>query len=102
MATEAHRAPGAWLDAVEQLGSGEKPRDILGAGDQATEYLLMAMRLAEGLSMARYEALAGRPVDEAALARLQDWNMVRRADGHVMATREGRPVLNAILRELAA
>lgn len=101
VATEAHRQPGAWLDAVEQHGSGESGRDVLGPEDQATEYLLMSMRLAEGLSAARYERLAGRPLDAAALQRLQDWGMVEVRDGQVMATRAGRPVLNAILRELA-
>ncbi|WP_232816458.1 radical SAM family heme chaperone HemW [Paracoccus zhejiangensis] len=101
VATEAHRQPGAWLAAVEERGSGESERSVLSFEDQATEYLLMSMRLAEGLSAARYEQLAGRPLDAAALERLQDWGMVTVRDGRVMATQAGRPVLNAILRELA-
>ncbi|MFV0300049.1 MAG: radical SAM family heme chaperone HemW [Paracoccus sp. (in: a-proteobacteria)] len=101
VATEAHRQPGAWLTAVEDGGSGESERNPLTAGDQATEYLLMSMRLAEGMSAARYRRLAGRPLDAAALERLQDWGMAEIRDGRVRATRAGRPVLNAILRELA-
>lgn len=102
MATEALRAPGAWLNAVEAQGTGELPREFIPAGEQATEYLLMAMRLNEGLDEARYARLAGQPLDEAAIASLQDLGMVSRAEGRVRATDAGRPVLNAILRELAA
>lgn len=101
VATEAWRAPGAWLEAVENKGSGEVERVPLSAGDQATEYLLMSMRLREGMSMARYERLAGQTLDPAAIERLQDWGMVEQKDGQIAATRAGRPVLNAILRELA-
>lgn len=102
MATEAHRAPGAWLDAVERNGTGELPRALLPLEDQAVEYLLMVMRLAEGLDEARYERLAGRPLDANALIRLEEWGVVGRGDGRLWASPAGRPVLNAILRELAA
>lgn len=102
LATEAVRAPGGWLDAVEQAGSGEIPRTLLTTEDQATEYLLMSMRLAEGMSIERYQRLAGKPLDTNALERLQDWGMADVTNGYVVATRAGRPVLNAILRELAA
>ncbi|TRW98780.1 coproporphyrinogen III oxidase [Paracoccus sp. M683] len=102
VATEALRAPGEWLAAVEQSGSGDVDRVNLSAEDQATEYLLMSMRLAEGMSIARFERIGGVPLDPKALERLQDWGMIKLAGGHVIATRAGRPVLNAILRELAA
>ena len=102
MATEALRAPGAWLNAVEAQGTGELPREFIPASEQATEYLLMAMRLNEGLDEARYARLSGQPLDEAAIASLQDLGMVSRAEGRLCATDTGRPVLNAILRELAA
>ncbi|MDO5631898.1 MAG: radical SAM family heme chaperone HemW [Paracoccus sp. (in: a-proteobacteria)] len=100
-ATEAHRAPGAWLDAVETQGSGEVAREMLGYTDQATEYLLMAMRLAEGLDMDRYAQLAGAPLNADRIAELIDLGMVETDSARLWATRDGRPVLNAILRELA-
>lgn len=102
MATEAHRAPGAWLDAVERSGTGELPRMLVPASEQALEYLLMSLRLSEGLDEARYERLAGHGLDEAAIAGLEDLGMIRRAGGRLIATAAGKPVLNAILRELAA
>ena len=101
VATEAHRAPGVWLDAVEGRGNGECDRQLLTAGDQATEYLLMSMRLAEGMDCTRYAALAGAPLDAGRVAALVDLGMVEAEGSRVRATAAGRPVLNAILRELA-
>ncbi|MDT8281170.1 MAG: coproporphyrinogen III oxidase, partial [Erythrobacter sp.] len=60
-ATEAWRAPGKWLDAVA-TGSGESLRDPLPLAEQATEYLLMGLRLREGIDMARHARLAGAPL----------------------------------------
>lgn len=102
MATEAHRMPGAWLQAVETTGTGEVPRDAIPAHEQATEYLLMSLRLTEGLDEARYAALSGKPLEEHAVTSLIDMGMIDRRDGRIRATAQGRPVLNAILRELAA
>ncbi|MFV0382504.1 radical SAM family heme chaperone HemW [Paracoccus sp. (in: a-proteobacteria)] len=102
VATEALRAPGAWLRAVETAGSGEMERVTLGREDRALEYLLMAMRLSEGLDMNRFQHLAGHPLDPEAVSRLADWGMVQQGNGRLRATTAGRPVLNAILRELAA
>ena len=99
--TEALRAPEAWLRAVEQQGSGELSREVLSRHDQAVEYLLMSMRLAEGMDMARFAALNGAPLDGAAVESLLDLALVQVNGGRIMATRTGRPVLNAILRELA-
>ncbi|MBU2957248.1 radical SAM family heme chaperone HemW [Paracoccus sp. C2R09] len=101
VATEAHRVPGEWLNAVETAGTGELPRAFIPRSEQATEYLLMSMRLAEGLDEARFAALAGQSLDEGSIGNLQDLGMVTRSDGRIRATADGRPVLNAILRELA-
>lgn len=101
-ATEAHRTPGAWLQSVESRGTGESLRELVPMVEQATEYLLMSLRLNEGLDEARYARLAGAPLDQGAVGRLADLGMVERAGGRLRATLAGRPLLNAILRELAA
>lgn len=101
-ATEAHHAPGAWLQAVERDGTGESLRALIPADEQAIEYLLMSMRLAEGMDEARYARLAGAPLSARAVADLEGLGMVRHQAGRLATTETGRPVLNAILRELAA
>ncbi|GAB4381904.1 radical SAM family heme chaperone HemW [Albidovulum sp.] len=100
-ATEAPRAPEAWLRAVEENGSGEAPRQPLPAREQATEYLMMALRLREGMDLARYRALAGTPPDAAAIAGLERLGLVTAAGGRLAATAAGRAVLDAVIRELA-
>ncbi len=100
-AIESPRAPGEWLSMVETTGAGERPRVAIPIEEQATEYLLMAMRLAEGLDVARFERLSGGPMDQATIARLQALGFVEATGGRVRATAQGRPVLNAILRDLA-
>lgn len=99
-ATEAHRAPGAWLATVQE-GSGELPHNLISADEQATEYLLMSMRLTEGMEIGRFERLAGRGLDPARLATLFELGMIEAGEGRLRTTAAGRPLLNAILRELA-
>ncbi|MFB9222007.1 radical SAM family heme chaperone HemW [Paracoccus cavernae] len=101
-ATEAHRAPGEWLAAVDSHGHGESLREALPLDDRALEYLLMSMRLSEGMEIARYEALAGSALPEGRVADLLQLGLIEVAQGRVRATDQGRPVLNGILRELAA
>jgi len=100
-ATEAWRAPGKWLDAVAK-GTGESLCAPLSREEQATEHLLMGLRLTEGVDMARHAALAGKPLDAGRLRHLQEIGMVDVAGGRLRTTGAGRPVLNAVLRELLA
>lgn len=99
-ATEAHRAPGEWLAAVEQRGNGDSLRDLLTLPDRAVEYLLMSLRLAEGMEIPRYLAHGAR-LPQRQLADLIGLGLVTHQGDRLAATATGRPVLNAILRELA-
>ena len=99
-ATEAFRAPGEWLAAVEARGSGDSLREVLTLSDRALEYLLMSMRLTEGMDTARYLA-HGAELPQARVADLLGLGLVTRDGARLAATEAGRPVLNAILRELA-
>lgn len=98
-ATETHRAPGAWLNAVSK-GSGESLCQMLPQEDTAVEYMMMSMRLAEGLDIHRYQNLAGAELPQDRIEHLVDLDMVTISDQRIKATDQGRAVLNAILREL--
>lgn len=99
-ATVAPKAPGAWLALVEAGRAGEEPREPVLPAEQATEYLLMSLRLSEGTDMLRYEALAGAALDAAKLADLGELGLINVDDGRLRATPSGRAVLNGVLREL--
>ncbi len=100
VATETPKTPAVWLEQVESMGDGETLRDTLTAADQANEYLMMCLRLKEGLDMGRYATLAGQPLSDATIVALEDIGMVRRTGPRLAATRDGRAVLNAVIREL--
>jgi len=99
-ATESPKAPLPWLLQVERHGAGEVPRVGVPMAEQAVEYLMMSLRLTEGTDMARYEFLAGHPLDDNTINGLEDLGLLFRAGGRLIATPQGRMVLNALLREL--
>lgn len=99
MATDAERTPGKWLHAVEGLAPLETrhPIDPL---DQAGEYLMMGLRVSDGLDKSRYENMAGQPLNADKLRYLTEIGMIRETRHSVQVTEEGRMVLNAIIKEL--
>lgn len=98
-ATETYLNPQRWLDAAS-CGSGEKERAALSREDQASEYLMMGLRVTGGLDIDRYMGISGHPLPQDPLGHLQDIGMVQMLDGRLMATTDGRAVLNAVIREL--
>lgn len=99
-ATESLKQPSAWLDAVEKRGTGELPRDEITSSARAQEYVLMSMRLAEGMDLARLEALSGYAPTSAAIAELSELNLIVAGSGRVQATAQGRMILNSVIRRL--
>ncbi|MCO8143740.1 radical SAM family heme chaperone HemW [Rhodovulum tesquicola] len=99
-ATETPLAPAEWLDRVARDGHGEAPRTALSPQEQATEYLMMGMRLTEGLSLVRYQRLAGQPLDASRIAGLEALGLIRCEGDRLRTTDAGRAVLNAVIREL--
>jgi oxygen-independent coproporphyrinogen-3 oxidase len=61
---------------------------------------MMSLRLAEGMDEARYERLAGRPLDERAVQNLIDLGMIARENGKIVVQDQGFMILNAVLAEL--
>ena len=57
--------------ASRATGMARVTDDVLMREEIADEFLLMGLRLAEGIDPARYATLAGRPLDEARIATLR-------------------------------
>jgi oxygen-independent coproporphyrinogen-3 oxidase len=88
---------------VENSGHGLTVDEPLTRGERADEFLLMGLRLAEGIDPARFAQLAGRPLDPDRIAMLREHCFVETtAAGRLRVTREGFPVLDAIVADLAA
>ncbi len=99
-ATDTLRSPLDWLTQVETSGNGERNCEPISPHDQATEYLMMSMRLTEGSSQSRFAALSGQQLNPVVLDQLESDGFIFRNGDLVGATGRGRPLLNAVLREL--
>ena len=102
-ATATEKRPEAWLARVESAGHGLVTDDALTREEMADEFLLMGLRLAEGIDPARYAMLAGRSLDETRVAALHEHGLVETtADGRLRVSLPGFPVLDAVVADLAA
>ena len=99
LATVAYSNPQRWLDGVAN-GTAEKPRAPLSRSEQATEFLLMGLRLKEGVDLARYAAIAGHEIDEDAVKHLEDLGMATRTKNRLIVSDQGVIVLNAVIETL--
>jgi len=100
-AIESPKAPVAWLARIEKSGSGETVREALRPADRALEYLMMSLRLSEGMSLSRYADFDGKPIKASKIKDLQDIGMVEQMQDRLRATPNGRMVLNAVITELS-
>ena len=102
-ATATEKRPESWLARVESDGHGLITDDLLTREEMADEFLLMGLRLAEGIDPLRYAALAGRPLDEARIETLRENGLLETtAAGRLRVTLPGFPVLDAVVADLAA
>lgn len=96
-ATEAPSNPKRWLEELRQL-----PPVALTGEDQANEFLLMGLRLTEGVDLTRFEALSGRSVGSDTLDNLSELGFLDQRGRIISVTEQGVSVLNGVLRELLA
>ena len=102
-ATATERRPEDWLERVEAAGHGLIVDDPLTRAQEGDEFLLMGLRLTDGIDPTRYRALAGRPLDPGRVAALvRDGFVDQDNDGTLRVTRTGFPVLDAVVAQLAA
>jgi oxygen-independent coproporphyrinogen-3 oxidase len=102
-AVATEKRPEAWLSLVETLGHGVVTDDVLTREDRSDEFLLMGLRLAEGIDIERYVTVAGRLLDPARIAMLHEHGLIETtATGRLRVTLPGFPVLDAVVADLAA
>jgi oxygen-independent coproporphyrinogen-3 oxidase len=100
-ATEPH--PEMWLTVVESEGTGLVEDEALSMEAQGDEFLLMGLRLTEGIDPARFQALTGKRFEASRVADLIANGMVEYTrQGRIRVTSEGFPVLDAVVADLAA
>ncbi|MFM9978102.1 MAG: radical SAM family heme chaperone HemW [Sphingomonadaceae bacterium] len=102
MATVRHKKPETYLAAVVRNGHGLQAENPLSPREQATEALLMGLRLKEGVDLARITERTGLAtlVDPRATTNLATHGLLRQQDQRLHATEAGMLVLDSILAEI--
>jgi len=98
-ATECFSNPKRWLESTTG-GMSERPREQLSRAEQATEFLLMGLRLKEGVSLSRFEALSGSALASEKLGHLTEIGMISVFGDRLIVTDQGFMVLNAVIEGL--
>ena len=87
---------------VESLGNGIIADDLLTREEIADEFLLMGLRLTEGIDPERYKRISGRELDPDRIAMLSSLGFVENTNAVLRVTPAGFPVLDAVVADLAA
>ncbi|MFC4255766.1 coproporphyrinogen III oxidase [Altererythrobacter xixiisoli] len=103
-ATLRHRKPENWIEAVERNGHGLREERSLPATEQASEALLMGLRLNEGVDLASFERRFGlsrlQMIDSRKRDLHQQLGLVWVDGARIGITAEGMPLLDALLADL--
>ncbi len=104
IATTQHRSPEQWISAVESGFSGIESSVYLKKNEIYEEFLLMGLRLKEGIEDSKFQALTGTGIEESfgkilfefVKAGLLEWDGKR-----LSASDSGRLVLDALVSKLS-
>jgi putative oxygen-independent coproporphyrinogen III oxidase len=103
-ATIRHKKPENWLSAVTTAGHGINEERALGQREQASEALLMGLRLTEGIDIAalasRFDMPPAALCDAAKLAFYCKQGLTWRRGDRIGVTGTGMPLLDGLLTEL--
>ncbi len=106
LATLRHKKPENWLSGVTRNASGLQSETPLSPEEQASEALLMGLRLHEGVDLGRVAARSGvaqnQLVSQDRVARLQGHGLIVASGDHLRVTPAGMLLLDHILGEIVA
>jgi len=102
LATATKTNPEIWWQEAMANGHGMCTKETITREEQTDEMLLMGLRMAEGIDLARYEELSGRPLASKRIAFLQEIGLVEPiGNSRLRATHRGFLVLDAVIADLA-
>ncbi|MEN3929901.1 radical SAM family heme chaperone HemW [Microvirga sp. W0021] len=103
LATATEKSPEEWLERVEQYGHGIIETELLDQTAQGDEYLLMGLRLSEGIDVIRHSELSGKMISSTRIDRLvEDGLLERRGNRGIAVPTKHFAILNSIIADLAS
>ena len=97
-ATACVKSPDRWLEQTQQQGHALEEQSELTKRERAQEYVMMGLRLAEGINLAHFDC--GDFINRDALDILRTEKLLKSEGSQWHATRKGVLVLNEIIRQL--
>ncbi|WP_439534191.1 radical SAM family heme chaperone HemW [Polymorphobacter sp.] len=105
-ASERLKKPEPWLAQIRELGHGIATDPALTPTERATEALVMGLRLAAGINREWFHHQTGTPLESATdgtrIAALVAAGLIEATPTYLRLTPPGQPLVDAILREIAA
>jgi putative oxygen-independent coproporphyrinogen III oxidase len=101
VALSTERLPERWQQSVETHGRAFAERMEISTEDAAREHLLMNLRLTEGLNLPAYEGRWGLSLKRKKIHSLEAQGLIDTSGDRLVATSQGRLVLNSLIAELA-
>lgn len=95
LATEQTKMPRDWLTGVNR-----ERREQLSGRDQAVEFMMMGLRVSDGIDTRRFEKLAGQPIAQSKIADLQEMGLLEVSGNRIRVSNQGFTLLNGVLRSL--
>ncbi|MEE9273475.1 MAG: radical SAM family heme chaperone HemW [Robiginitomaculum sp.] len=94
------KRPNDYREHVEKYGHGSHEIENLSRSDWAQEYVLMGLRINEGISLARYIEISGHALNPQAIKHYVSTGLLAVKQGRLFATDHGRLVLDSLSHEL--
>ena len=103
IATACEMVPETWLKMVNQQGHGMVNYDKLNRQEMADEFLLLGLRLTQGINLERYNLFDVPPLNPSSIDFLTQKNFIETlGNGNLRATATGFLVLDALVADLAS
>ena len=99
-AIETVNLPVKWLQQIDEAEHGESHRTLLSKSESANEYLMVSLRLDEGMSNNRYAGLCGHELDKSAIDEMVQQGWLECDGDRIHATRKGQLALNTLIHRL--
>ncbi len=101
--TATFRNPEDWWQKSMVDGHGIEEQLTLSRDEWADEFLLMGLRLAEGIDVKRFEEVSGSALDNEKISFLENIGMIERLEeARIRVSQKGFLVLDAVVADLAA
>ena len=100
IATTAWMKPDSYIKSVKEQDTGIELTEILTAEDWAAEYVMMGLRISDGISVSKLRQIQGGELPETPLKALIADGFLYQRDDRLSVTRKGRDVLDYITAQL--